>query len=101
MRLLVDTGATHTLISREILELIGLPPSSSDRRMRVTTASSNEFLPVIEIKVFHCLGQQVEKMNILAHSIPFGSHVNGLLGMDFLSGFPFEIRPSIYQIKVR
>ncbi len=33
---------------------------------------------------FQCLGQKIEQMAVVAHTLPFGSLVDGLLGMDFL-----------------
>ena len=36
---------------------------------------------------FHSLGQLVERFPVLAHTIPLGSQVDGLLGMNFLRRF--------------
>ena len=32
-----------------------------------------------------CLGQKVDRMAIVAHTLPIGSVVDGLVGMDFLA----------------
>lgn len=97
-KLLVDTGSTYTVIAQEILELIGCPPVLWNKRRRVSTASGIEMLPVVEANLFHCLGQLTENMTILAHTLPFGTYVDGLVGMDFLARFFFDIRPSKNQI---
>lgn len=97
-RLLIDTGSTYTIIAQEILELIGCSPALCNKRRRVSTASGIEMLSLVQADIFHCLGQLIEKMTILAHTLPFGTYMDGLVGMDFLAGFPFDIRPSKNEI---
>ena len=42
-------------------------------------------MPVVIVERFYCLGKASEKKEILAHTLPFGTYVDGLLGMDFIS----------------
>jgi hypothetical protein len=44
-------------------------------------------LPEVEIDEFHSLGQRVERFPMLAHTIPLGTQVDGVLGMNFLRQF--------------
>ena len=97
-KLLVDTGSAYTIIAHEFLEMIGCSPALCKKRRRVFTASGIEMLPVVEVELFHCLGQGVENAAISAHTLPFGTYMDGLLGMDFLSEFIFDIRPSANEI---
>lgn len=38
--------------------------------------------------------------DILGHTLPFGTFVDGLLGMDFLIQFRLEIRPKEGEISI-
>ncbi len=54
------------------------------RRTRVITASGVIVAPVVRVSWFHCLGQQMEDFPVTAYTLPPGTFVDGLLGMDFL-----------------
>lgn len=89
--LLIDTGASQTIISLETLLSLGVEPSSSTTRKQVTTANGLVWMPQVEIEELHALGQSVASLRVLAHTIPIGSQVNGVLGMDFLRQFGFTL----------
>lgn len=91
-RLLLDTGSAYTIISQEILENIGCSPSIAKERKRIITGSGYEIVPVVYINRFHCFGKSLEDFKVLAHTLPFGTYVDGLLGMDFMNLFEVEIR---------
>ncbi|HPD60308.1 MAG TPA: retropepsin-like aspartic protease [Thermodesulfobacteriota bacterium] len=97
-KLLLDTGSTYTIISYEILESIGCSPVIPTRRQRIVTGIGYEIVPVVLVNKFHCLGKSIVNKEILAHTLPFGTYVDGLLGMDFLSIFKIEIRPYSREI---
>lgn len=92
IRLLLDTGSAYTLISQEILESIGCSPVIPKRTQRIITGSGYEIVRVVAVNKFHCMGNLLENFEILAHTLPFGVYVDGLLGMDFLDKFETEIR---------
>ena len=89
--LLIDTGASQTIISWETLLSLNIDPSSSTPRKQVTTANGTVWMPQVEIEEFNALGQSVGSLRALAHTIPLGSQVNGVLGMDFLRQFEFRL----------
>jgi len=99
-KLLVDTGSTYTIISHEILEAIGCSPATPKRRQRIVTGSGYEIVPVVNVNRVHCLGKAKESMEILAHTLPFGTYVDGILGMDFLCAFDFQIKPKAGEINI-
>ena len=90
--LLLDTGSAYTLISQEILESIGCSPAVPKRTQRIITGSGYEIVPVVLVNRFHCIGSLLENFEILAHTLPLGAYVDGLLGMDFLGRFAIEIK---------
>ena len=100
-RLLLDTGSAYTLISKEILESIGCSPALLRRTQRIITGSGYEIVPVVPVNRFHCLGSLLENFEIIAHTLPFGAYVDGLLGMDFLSQFETEIKRYSGEILIR
>jgi len=89
--LLIDTGASQTIISWETLLSLGLDPTLSAIRKSVTTANGLVSMPQVEIEELNVLGQSVMSLQVLAHTIPLGSQVNGVLGMDFLRQFEFRL----------
>ena len=50
----------------------------------MVTASGIIVAPIVSVPWFHCLGQRVEGFPVAAHTLPPGTFVDGLLGMDFL-----------------
>lgn len=91
-KLLLDTGSAYTLISQEILESIGCSPALPKRTQRIITGSGYEIVPVVAVNKLHCIGCLLENFEILAHTLPLGTYVEGLLGMDFMCRFKIEIR---------
>jgi len=84
VRLLVDTGSAYTILPVEVLESIGCSPAVSIEHVRIITGSGYLIAPKVRLSWFHCLGQKVDRMTVVAHTLPIGSLVDGLLGMDFL-----------------
>ena len=82
----VDTGASVTTISEDILYRAGYNTSQGLVR-RITTASGIEF--VKEICVEKLLLDCIEISNIIvyAHTFPKESFSSGVLGLNILSGF--------------
>jgi len=85
VRLLVDTGSTYTILPNEVLSSIGLDPFASKERVRIVTGSGYLVVPQIKVQRFDCLGCKIEGFEVVGHTIPPESFVDGLLGMDFLT----------------
>ena len=100
-KLLLDTGSVFTLISQEILESIGCSPAIHKENKRIITGSGYVIAPVITVNKFHCIGCLLENFTILAHTLPLGSYVDGLLGIDFLIKFEIETRLLSGKILIR
>lgn len=84
VRLLVDTGSVHTILPVEVLESVGCSPAVSTEHVRLITGSGYLIAPRVRVLWFQCLGQKENDMAVVAHTLPFGILVDGLLGMDFL-----------------
>ena len=68
-----------------MLEAIGCSPADSSDRVRIITGSGYLIVPAVKVTWLNCLGRKVGEFKVVAHTLPFGSFVDGLLGMDFLS----------------
>ncbi|NOT54361.1 MAG: hypothetical protein HOP18_07130 [Deltaproteobacteria bacterium] len=87
VRLLVDTGSVHTILPVEVLESVGCSPAGSSEHVRLITGSGYLIVPRVRVSWFQCLGQKENEKAVVAHTLPFGILVDGLLGIDFLRSF--------------
>ena len=100
-KLLLDTGSAYTILAKEVLYSIGYNLGAAERFQRIITGSGYEIVPAVSVNTFNCLGQNLKYFNILAHTLPAGVYVDGLLGMDFFSRFNIEIKISSGEIVIR
>ncbi len=91
LRLIVDTGATTSLLRSTILIAIGYDPDRSTDRVRVTMGNGVEWLPRLTLNRLSTLGQHRIGFAILAHPLPPSAGVDGLLGLDFLRGLSLTL----------
>src|SRR3989338_757701 len=80
IRLVVDTGATTTIIPPQVALAIGCDPAKAKNHISIITASGLEYLPVITIPLIECLGQRATDLSVTCHALPPQSIVDGLLG---------------------
>jgi hypothetical protein len=59
--------------------------------VQVTTGSGAVFVPRLSVSRFRALGQERTAFPVLAHTLPPGTGVDGVLGLDFLRGFALTI----------
>jgi len=88
VRLLVDTGATVTILPPQVALAIGCDPAKARRRIAIITASGLEYLPLVTVPRVEALGCSVRNLTVACHDLPPQSTVDGLLGLDFLSRVP-------------
>lgn len=86
LKLVLDTGATRSLIDLTTLRLLGIDPDQSSQRIQVVMGSSVEVVPVVTLTLLSSLGQHRIGFPVIAHALPKGSGANGLLGLDFFRG---------------
>lgn len=85
-RMVLDTGATFTIISWGIADLLGYNPKSASE-IKIITASGTEAVKTLNIKRIKALGAEITNLKIVCHDLPSDSGVDGLLGLDFLKHF--------------
>ena len=94
LKMVLDTGATHTTIDSNALYLLGYDLRDSVGVVEIETANGIIDTEVFEVGNFSSLGLDKDKFPIqvydfLAHGI--FSDYNGLLGLDFLENTKFCI----------
>lgn len=91
VRMILDTGATFTMLAPEILIDIGLDPAQSADRRMITTASGVEHVTFCTVPVVRTLGVAQENVAVCAHSLPSNIPARGLLGLNFLRGYHLHL----------
>jgi predicted aspartyl protease len=90
--LALDTGTTLTLIPPETAVAIGYDPAAATERFEITVAGAQVSAPVITVKSLTVLGRTVRNLQVICHTLPSASPVNGLLGLNFLRQFNVLLR---------
>lgn len=90
VRMLLDTGASYTMLHPDALIKIGCEPISLHKR-KITTASGIEWVSFVNIPEICALGQAVKDVEISAHDLPPSLPAEGLLGLNFLRNFDLQI----------
>jgi predicted aspartyl protease len=98
LKLVLDTGATTTLINLATLRSLGFDPDQSSRRISMTTGSTIEVVPLVVLTRLTALGRNLFGLPVIAHALPASSAVDGLLGLDFLRGHVLTIDFHVGQI---
>jgi predicted aspartyl protease len=89
----LDTGASMTIVSTDIMERLGYDPANpAHDRQRLVTGSGIEYAPRSSVRSAVAIGQRVANLDVLCHDLPSESGVDGLLGLNFLRHFKLTIR---------
>jgi aspartyl protease family protein len=99
VRLLVDTGASFTLLPTKVVQLVGCNLEQPIRTQNVTAAGGTLAAPIVIVPWFNCLGQRIENFSVFAYTIPASTFMDGLLGMDVLRQYQAVI--AVAQAEIR
>lgn len=92
--LIVDTGATMTVISYPIAAELGLLSGSDNSINTVNTAGGSIQVSMAHLDHMQVGGAEAQHVAVAIHDLPDGiSGVSGLLGMSFLSNFLVTLDP--------
>ena len=84
VRLLIDTGASYTVLPRKILQRVGCNLNEPIGNKKIVTANGAVAVPIVAVPNFNCLGVKRVNYPVVALDLPANSFTDGLLGMDFL-----------------
>jgi len=98
-RLVLDTGAAATTLTPSVIEKVGYTRRDGFKRAKVHTAIGEEHGYWVRVAELTVLG--VATPNFALTVFPLGhKDIDGLVGMNFLRHFNFEVRPADRQIVV-
>lgn len=91
VKLLIDTGASMTILSPEIIHSLDIDEENAEQRIRFSTANGIVTASVVHIDKIGIQHYSVADVQVgVLPSFPMGN-VDGLLGMNFLGQFVFFI----------
>jgi predicted aspartyl protease len=85
-RLVLDTGAVNTVISRDVAELLGYESLGQTTAVRVVTGGGEVEAYRLHLHKIAALGLERCDFPVLCHALPRKARVDGLLGLNFLRG---------------
>lgn len=98
VRLVLDTGAVLTTLTPTIAESIGYTSAARVARSAMRTAAAVEHGYIVRLVQLQALGFTEPDVHVDVADLGHG--IDGVLGMNFLSDFNFEIRPAERRILV-
>ncbi len=90
MLITYDTGASNTVISKDILFLLGYNFEGIEKT-RIITASGVEYVEPIVLKKFKIGNYVLEDVQVYAHTFPEASFSLGVLGLNVIRQFDTSI----------
>ena len=89
LSLLLDTGASTTVIDSTVAERLGFDLETLQTGNRLMTANGRINSKILEIPKFSLFGKDLVNFEVSAFELPFQItyFADGLLGMDFLMQF--------------
>jgi predicted aspartyl protease len=101
LSLVLDTGAEMTLIAPDVLDGLGYSPRDGIARTHVTSATSREPGYTIRVSRFTALGFTCADFLVHAFDLTDRADIDGLIGLDYLKQFNYEIRSADGRILVQ
>lgn len=99
--MVLDTGATFTIVSSQLVEQLGIDVSKYKRKLDMNTASGKIQVPIVNIENVSVKGASAEKLRVAVHDLPEEARVDGLLGLNFLRNFNVEVNFKKGEIKLQ
>lgn len=90
-RLVVDTGASYTMISSATAKELNIDTSRNQRTAPFQTANGTIQAPLVSLDSITVGGIEIKNLTAAIHDIQTDGRVSGLLGLDFLANFRMDI----------
>lgn len=98
--LAVDTASSDTVVSPDIVDLLGYGPRDGENVMTVRSAIGREQGWTLRVKRFSALGFVVPDYRIHVFDLATGDDIDGLIGLTFLDQFNYEVRSREGRLRV-
>ena len=94
-RLIVDTGASQTIISRRLAMELGLSSTAYPTHVLLHTASGSVQVDAVILDAIRIGGAELRNSQVLIHDLPdLPFTVDGLLGLSFLGAYQITLDTS-------
>jgi clan AA aspartic protease (TIGR02281 family) len=90
-KLIVDTGATFTMISAATAKELAIEPNGNAQRLPIQTANGMIQAPLTSLESINVGGVEMKNLAAVIHDALPNSQAAGLLGLNFLSNFRMDI----------
>lgn len=100
VRLLIDTGASTTVIRKDVLRAAGVSGTAETEVYQFSTANGPVLGKVYRVAALSIAEQNVENIRIAALELPELQDVDGLLGMNYLKHFRFFIDQDRQELRL-
>src|SRR3990172_11850834 len=90
-KLVVDTGASYTMISAATARALDIDRSGNERRLPIQTANGMIQAPLTSLESINVGGVEMKNLAAVIHDVVPNSQLAGLLGLNFLSNFRMDI----------
>lgn len=82
----LDTGATMSVINKDVLEILGYDLNDSNNFNKVPLIVANGVIsaPQITLDSFYALEQEKHSFPVLFYNMPATSPLDAIIGLDFL-----------------
>lgn len=102
-QLILDTGASHTILSQELVRDLALMPSDFRPGLVVLkTAAGSVDAQVVRIDSMKIATAEVKNSSAAVHTVPdFPAGVDGLLGLSFLHQFEVTLDSSKGELRLK
>jgi predicted aspartyl protease len=100
LRLVVDTGAAETIIVPEILDGLGYNPRDGEAITVMRSAVGHEPGYLLRVQRFSCFRYQARNLRVHVQDLPEGWNIDGLVGLNFLRQFNYQVRSGEGRILV-
>jgi clan AA aspartic protease (TIGR02281 family) len=85
--MILDTGATFTVISWADLKALGYDPAVTPERQEIITANGVIEVPKLKVDRIAVGNAEANQVEVICHDIPELAGIRGLLGLSFLKHF--------------
>jgi len=96
--IVIDTGASHTLISQDAVDELGIRVRAGDEIFTSFGIGGEEHSNMKKVDFIQVADFKLERAAIDFMSVPY-DHINGLLGLDILLQGKFNI--DLYTLELR
>ena len=88
----MDTGATETILVPDVVDELGYSPRQGEAITVMRSAVGHEPGYLIRVERFSCFRYQARSFRVLVQDLPEGWNIDGLVGLNFLRQFNYQVR---------